>query len=104
VLGGDRDLLLLRLIAAVALDNSDVAIESARAVTRYIQNDLYQARNNDYPLSPAGVDAITRNLDSIIGYMQGDLPDGDPARASIVLEMALETRADLERYSAALTQ
>jgi spermidine synthase len=99
VLGGDRDLLLLRLIAAVSLENSDVAIESARGVLSYIQNDLYQAENSDYPIAPAGIDAATRNLNSIIEFMQGDLPDGDPARAKVVLDTALDTRADLERYT-----
>ena len=102
VLNPHRDLYLLRVLAAIGLNDSDLAIESARFVVSYIEGDLYRVETQGFRLPVEDLESNRRNLRAVINHLQGDLPGGDPARAAIVLRNASRTLERLESYASAI--
>jgi len=99
VLAPNRDLYLLRVISAIALNNSDIAIESSRYVVSYIDSALDQANAQGGSISASEIATMGQNLGAIITHLRGDLPNGDPVRAATVLGAATESFRRLQAYS-----
>ncbi len=101
LLAPSQDLYLLRAVSAIVLNDSDSVIESSRYITYYIRSDLQQASNQGGTLRPRDLTKMRQNLGAIITHLEGDLPNGDPARAAVVLSAATEVLEQVEAYAAA---
>ena len=104
ILAPSKDLYLLRVLTAITLNESDLAIESSRYVASYISAELTQASTQGGSLSAAEIATLRQNLGAIVTYLRGDLPDGDPVRAASVLGAATTTFERLEAYAASVNE
>ena len=102
ILAPSKDLYLLRVVSAIALNDSDLAIESSRYVASYIETEVYQASTQGGSISAEEIATMRQNLGGILTHLRGDLPDGDPARAAAVLSAVTETLEQLEAYAASV--
>ena len=102
ILAPSKDLYLLRVVSAIALNDSDLAIESSRYVASYIETEVYQASTQGGSISAEEIATMRQNLGGILTHLRGDLPDGDPARAAAVLSTVTETLEQLEAYAASV--
>ncbi len=104
VISPSRDLFLLRLLAAIALNDGDVAVESARYVLSYVDNDMAILRSRGATMSNAELSVNLRNVNALVEHLQRSDLDGDPDRTANVLRNARRTLSQLENYSASLTR
>ncbi len=99
LLAPSQDLYLLRAVSAIVLNEGDVVIESSRQIIAYIREDLRQADDQSFAIRPVDLTKMKQNLNAIIIQMEGDLVDGDRARAAVVLSAAREALEQVEAYS-----
>ncbi|MFL2546921.1 MAG: fused MFS/spermidine synthase [Candidatus Rariloculaceae bacterium] len=101
VLSPDRDLYLLRLLSAIALDDADLATESARYVLSYAEQDLYRAQQEDYVIPSSDVNSNIRNISGITNQLRENLGNGDADRGEAVLRTAERVLQQFQMYAAA---
>ncbi len=104
VISPSRDLFLLRLLAGIALEDGDLAIESARYVISYVDVDLSFLQSRGGTMGAGDLSVNLRNVNAIVEHLQRNDLDGDPDRAAEVLRSARRTLSQLESYSASLTR
>jgi spermidine synthase len=104
VISPSRDLFLLRLLAGIALNDGDVAVESARYVVAYVDNEFAAIQSRGGTMSSGDLAVNLRNVNAIVEHLQRNDFEGDPDRTADVLRKARRSLSQLERYSAALTQ
>jgi spermidine synthase len=101
VLSPNRDLYLLRVLSAIALDDADLAIESARYIISYVESDLYQIQQGNYSVSTEDIETNLRNIRAITNHLRTNVGDGDPVRAAAVLSAATTALERLNALAAA---
>jgi spermidine synthase len=96
----DRDLLLLRAAAAIAMRDADVLVESGRHVVADIERELAALSRDGVALPTHERDVLRHNLAALAEQLAGPLCRDHP-RAEAVLRRARSLLAELEPTGAA---
>ncbi|HEY5624044.1 MAG TPA: fused MFS/spermidine synthase, partial [Gammaproteobacteria bacterium] len=102
VINPNRDLFLLRLLAGIAMNDDDIATESARFVLSYVDSELGAIQSQGGTLPTADLGNSLRNVNAIVQHLESDDLTGDPDRAADVLRSARTTLRNLQNYANAL--
>jgi len=100
-LSSDRNLLVLRARAAIALGDDDRILESSRYLSSYIRGNLMAAENQGFTVSSQELARFKQNLAAVTNRLQAGLDVRDPERVSLVLDGVNELIEQLDEYPSA---